>query len=109
MTRQPPEPELDAMPYIAICHDTTDRDTAHVRAAELQAHLDYIDSIRAKVLVAGPLTVGGARAFNASLFVYATDSMAEARQLLERDPYFQAGLYADVTLAAFKPARGTWL
>ena len=97
------------MPFAAICHDHDGDTPQQLRASELQAHLDYVDAIADRVLVAGPLTTGGSETYNASIFIYAADSEAEARQLLEDDPYYRAGIYSSVTLAPFTPARGTWL
>ena len=79
-----------------------------------QAHLDYIESIRDRVLVAGPMLcdpdVPDKRGeFDGSLFVYATNDRDEARGLLEQDPYYRAGIYAQVSWARFTPARGSWL
>ena len=97
------------MAFVAICHDREGDEAQRLRASELQAHLDYVASIKDQVLVAGPLNRDASPDFNASLFVYAVDSAAAARQLLEDDPYFKAGIYANVSIAAFTPARGTWL
>ncbi len=96
------------MPYAAICRDQNEN-AIKLRESELQAHLDYVAGIAEQVLVAGPMSIEGSSSFNASLFIYAVDTEQEARELLERDPYFRAGIYADVTLAPFTPARGTWL
>lgn len=97
------------MPYTAICHDHKGDAAQKLRASELQAHLDYVATIADKVLVAGPMSVAGSDNYNASIFIYDVDSEAAARRLLENDPYFKAGIYADVSLAPFTPARGAWL
>ena len=95
------------MAFIALCSDDPGR--AEARQAELQAHLDYMAGIADKVLIAGPLNLTGSENFNGSVFVYAVDTEDEARELLEHDPYFRAGLYNRVEYAAFTPARGGWL
>jgi len=97
------------MPYSAYCRDREDTDTASLRTQVLDEHLAYVATIQDKVLVAGPLSTGASTSFNASLFVYDVETEAEARQLLECDPYWQAGVYGEVTWARFTPARGTWL
>jgi uncharacterized protein YciI len=97
------------MPFIAVCHDAADRDAQAIRKAALQPHLDYVATLGSQLLLGGPLQRGGAAHYNASLFIYATDSAAAARALLEGDPYFQAQLYGEITLAEFTPARGRWL
>ena len=95
------------MAFIVLCTDGPD--VADVRQSELQAHLDYMAQIAGTVLVAGPLNLAGDARFNGSVFVYAVDTQDEARELLEHDPYFRAGLYTSVEYAAFTPARGEWL
>lgn len=97
------------MPYAVICTDHAGDAAQQLRSRELQAHLAYVADIADKVLVAGPMNIEGSSSYNASLFVYAVASENAARELLENDPYYQAGIYADVVYAPFTPARGTWL
>lgn len=97
------------MPYAAICYDRDPHSSQQIRAAELDAHLNYIKTIADKVLVAGPLSIEGSSSFNARLFIYAVDNEPDARELLASDPYFIAGIYADVSVSPFLPARGKWL
>ena len=97
------------MPYIALCDDDPAVDSARLRRQEKAAHFAYIESILDRLLVAGPISDGPNGEHQASLFVYATNEEAEARELLENDPYFQAGIYGRVRLAAFTPAAGDWL
>ena len=97
------------MAYIALCEDDPTVDTAALRRQERQAHFGYIESILGRLLVAGPVSYPMDGAYTASLFVYAADSEHEARQLLEDDPYFRAGIYGKVRLAPFQPAAGEWI
>ena len=97
------------MPYIAICRDDQTRDTGALRRAERDAHFAYIESILDKLLVAGPLPEEASGSHTASLFVYAVDSEDEARALLEADPFFRAGIYAEVEIKPFLPAAGGWI
>jgi len=97
------------MPYIAICRDDAGKDTESLRRSAKQQHFDYIESILEHLLVAGPLPREQDGAHRASLFVYAVDSEPAARELLEADPYYKAGIYADVELQAFLPAAGSWI
>lgn len=97
------------MAFIAICEDDPAVDTGALRRAHKDAHFAYIEGIQGQLLVAGPLREVAGETYNASLFVYAAESEAEARRLLENDPYFRAGIYAEVRLAAFVPAAGSWI
>lgn len=87
------------MPYAVICTDHAGDTSQHLRASTLQAHLDYIAGIATQVLVAGPMTIEGSTSYNASLFIYDVATEADARALLENDPYYQAGIYADIVCA----------
>ena len=97
------------MAYVAICRDDPERDTAALRIDEKDRHFAYIESILDQLLVAGPLKAAPGDPYGASLFVYAVDTEAEARVLLENDPYFRAGIYGDVRFEAFQPAAGEWI
>ena len=97
------------MAYIAVCEDDPTVDSAARRRRERDAHFGYIETILDRLLVAGPLTDPADSAHVASVFVYAVDTEAEARQLLEGDPYYRAGIYGQVRLAPFTPAAGQWI
>jgi uncharacterized protein YciI len=97
------------MPYIAFCDDDPNVDAAGLRRQEKTAHFAYIESILDRLLVAGPLADGPTGEHQASLFVYATNEEAEARALLDNDPYFRAGIYGQVRITSFTPAAGEWL
>lgn len=102
------------MAYAALCFDRDDADTAALRQRERDRHFAYVESILHRLLVAGPLGLPGAEAtpggpHGASLFLYDVSTEAEARRLLEADPYYQAGIYGRVELRPFIPAAGTWI
>lgn len=97
------------MPYIAVCEDDPTVDSVALRRREKDAHFAYIEGILEQLLVAGPLADAPGARHNGSLFVYAADSETQARQLLEDDPYYQAGIYGRVRLAPFAPAAGQWI
>ena len=95
------------MAYICFCKDHPD--SAELRRTHTKQHLTYIESILQHVLVAGPLIREEFGEFNASFFVYDTDVEAEALKLLHNDPYYKAGIYAEVRCQRFRPAAGTWI
>ena len=97
------------MPYIAVCEDDPTVDSAALRSREMGAHFAYIETILEQLLVAGPLADMPGGKHIGSLFVYAADSEADARELLENDPYYRAGIYGQVRLAPFVPAAGQWI
>jgi uncharacterized protein YciI len=97
------------MAWVALCTDRNDVDTGALRRAAREAHFGYIESIMDRLLVAGPLAAPGSTEHRASLFVYRVNSEAEARALLESDPFWQAGIYGDCRFWPFTPAAGEWL
>ena len=97
------------MAWIAVCRDTTERDTAALRRDYRDRHFAYIESILPRLLAAGPLAMPGSSGHQASLVIYDTATEAEARALLEQDPYFTAGIYGEVSLEPWWPAAGRWL
>jgi uncharacterized protein len=96
------------MAWLAFCTDRTDIDTGALRRARREAHFAYIESIMDQLLVAGPLSAQDGAAHQGSVFVYRVDDEAQARRLLEDDPFWQAGIYADCQFRAFTPAAGRW-
>lgn len=95
------------MAWLVLCRDAPD--SGALRRRHLERHLAYIESVMYRVAVAGPLAESADGEFSGSCFVYLTDDRAVAESLLQNDPYFEAGLYADVEFRAFRAAAGTWV
>jgi uncharacterized protein YciI len=93
---------------LAICRDHIDGPSATLREQHLSAHMAYIEKILPHLAVAGPLR-DAQRNIDGSMLVYRTDSIAVARQLLEADPYFLAGVWSSVEYKTFNAAAGEWV
>ena len=94
------------MAYLALCDDI--ENSGPLREQVRDEHLAYVEQHQDKIAVAGPL--GEAQAgYRASLFIYAVDDLSAAESLLFHDPYYRAGVYADVRFEPFRPAIGTWV
>lgn len=78
------------------------------RMAVRDAHFAHVERHLDRIAVAGPLK-DAAGGFTGSILVVAAASEAEARAMLEADPYWIAGVWADVTIEPFVPAAGTWI
>lgn len=89
--------------FVAIGKDLPD--APERRMAARPAHFAYIETILDKIALAGPLRTeeGG---FAGSLLVYDVADEAEARALLEADPYFAAGIWHEPELHPFTAAAG---
>ena len=95
------------MPYICFCKDHPG--SKKLRRDHTPAHLDYIEAILDRILIAGPLIEAESGSYDASCFIYQADTLEEALQLLHNDPYFKAGIYAEVHCQQFQPAAGSWI
>ena len=83
-------------------------DAPRLRQERLAAHLAYVETVADRLLVGGPFKRADG-AFAGSLLVMDVGTEAEARAILEADPYFQAGVWADVRIEPFRPVIGTWI
>ncbi|HEV2567432.1 YciI family protein [Sphingomonas sp.] len=95
------------MPHFAIiARDAPD--SAAKRDAHRAAHFARVEQIMGQVAVAGPLK-DDKGVIIGSLIVLDVADAAEARSLLESDPYFAAGVWADIEIQPFLAAAGTWI
>jgi uncharacterized protein len=83
-------------------------DGPRIRRKHLRAHLAYVETNLERYRVAGPLLDEG-DTMNASVLIVAAKNEADARALIDADPYFAAGLYQEVTITQFRAAAGTWI
>lgn len=91
--------------YWAIWTDDTP-DAPRLRQEHLAAHLAYAEMLTGKIAVGGPLRSG--EDFLGSLIVLRVASEAEARALLEADPYWRAGVWTNTRIAPFHAVIGDW-
>ena len=85
-----------------FCHDKPD--ALQVRLDNRTAHLAYIEDTGV-VEMAGPLlTPEGAMC--GSLVVLSVETLTQAHDWAEADPYAKAGLFASVTISEWKKVVG---
>lgn len=92
--------------FAVFCTDGPE--AAERRAAAIEAHKRYMESVWRQVAVAGPLHDPSDGRVVGSLYLVCAVDEAEARRVIESDPFFAAGIWQDVGLSAFTPALGTW-
>jgi len=90
--------------FAAWCRDGPD--AVRLREEHLGAHLAHVEANMDKLLLAGPLKAKDG-ACTGSLIVFAVATAAEARGLMETDPYHRAGVWSDVRIERFLPVAGT--
>lgn len=93
--------------FMAVCEDNGD--CSELRAEHLEQHLAYVETIMDRISVAGPLREEGDSQVGASCFLYSGSSLQAVKPLLEKDPYYQAGIYRSVRWFSFIPAAGEWV
>lgn len=81
---------------------------ASIRTEKLKQHLAHVETHLDRLAVAGPMR-DETGAFTGSLLIVKADSEADARALLEADPYYQAGIWNDIDVRAFGAVAGDWV
>jgi uncharacterized protein YciI len=76
-------------------------ESSALRAATREAHLGYLDSIVAQVVLAGPVLNAEGQPTGSLLIVEAPDQAAAAA-FAAADPYARAGLFGSVTIRPYR-------
>lgn len=95
------------MLYAIICEDVPD--SLPLRMGARPAHLARLQSMvdAGRIVLAGPHPAvdavdPGAAGFTGSLIVASFDSLAEAQEWANADPYVSAGVFASVVVKPFR-------
>lgn len=92
--------------YAIVTHDKLG--ATATRMEKLKEHLAHIEAGLDRLAVAGPMRDEDGN-FTGSLLVVKADSAAEARALLENDPYYKADIWSDIEIRALSAAAGDWV
>ena len=84
-----------------VIHCTDKKDHLQVRLNNREAHIDYLKSYGEKLHAAGP-TLSEESAMNGSVIILDLEDLAAAEAFAANDPYKKAGLFASVTISAWK-------
>lgn len=91
---------------MAMCKDAAGEGPIEARAKYLEEHLEYVETILDKVLVAGPIFADDRQTVVGSMLIYKTDDKSEAEEILSADPYYSAGIWESVEFQVFRGALG---
>jgi uncharacterized protein YciI len=90
--------------FSAYCLDAPAAE--QLRREHLAAHLAHVETVMDRLLLAGPLKQPDGAVLG-SLIVIRAETEAEARALLESDPYHRAGIWQTIRIERFVPVAGT--
>lgn len=79
-----------------------------LREAHLAEHLAHVEATMERYRIAGPLK-GPDGATNGSLVILEATDEAQARAFVEADPYYCAGVWAQIEIVPFLPVAGEWV
>ena len=85
--------------YLMIAKDKPN--SLELRLQTRPEHVEYLNQYPDAVLMGGPLTNEKGEMCG-TMLVYNTTAEAEARKLIDNDPYSHAGLFRSVELLPFK-------
>lgn len=100
-------PSFTPSSYVAICRDGPGGPSG--RAAATKDHLAYIEFVLGELNVAGPLYDEAGKKMIGSVYSFRTTSLDRARELVENDPYYRAGVFASVEYFPHLPAAGQYI
>ena len=103
----PHVPRLDKTCYLVICRDGPD--SADRRATHLKGHLDHVEEYWTRYVTAGPIREPGGDALVGSVFLVLADDLADAKALMEGDPYITCGMYETITYHEFSNSSGQYI
>lgn len=89
--------------FLLLCHDAPG--SAGPRVAHMHGHLAFIERHVDRILVAGP-ALNDTGAIDASVLVVRATDEADARALLQGDPYFWGGVWARIEARRFRAVCG---
>lgn len=93
--------------YMAICRDGPQGEA--LRAAATAAHLAYVETVLGDINVAGPVYDEQGLRTVGSIFCLRTQSLAQARAIIENDPYYKSGVFESVEYFPYLPAAGQYI
>jgi uncharacterized protein YciI len=88
------------MLYAFICTDKPDG--LPIRKENRPEHLAYLKSLGDTLKFAGPFTAEDGQTMTGSLVVVEADTLQDAKQIADGDPFTKAGLFASVEIRPWK-------
>jgi len=83
-------------------------DNTEIRGRLLNDHMQHIGNYVDRIKLGGPLMRTDGESQAGGILFLEADSEAEVREIVNADPYFQAGLWDDVKILPFKEILNGW-
>ncbi|HZP92113.1 MAG TPA: YciI family protein [Burkholderiales bacterium] len=90
------------MPYAIQTRDKPG--AGAIRAANRQAHIDYLTANKHLLLAAGALIDDDGSGGHGGILLVDTDDRAQAERFVAEDPFTKAGLFEQVTVTRWRKA-----
>lgn len=90
------------MPYAIIFYDKSD--SSEVRAQLRDAHIEYMDANKHRLLASGGLLTDDGSTGHGGVIILDTDSRDEAEVFLSEDPFYTGGLYGEIKISRWRKA-----
>ena len=84
------------------------KDNVSIREPLLEAHMKHIGAYIERIKLAGPLMRADGNTQAGGVLLIEAESEEEVRAIVDADPYFQAGLWPEVRIHAFKEIINAW-
>ncbi len=88
------------MPYMILMQDKPEQ--GKQRAETRNAHLDYLDANKSRLLAAGAVLDDAGAIASGSMYIVDTDDRKEAERFAADDPFHKAGIFAKVTVMRWR-------
>ncbi len=89
----------------ALFHGIDNPEGPEIRAANRDAHEAYLDEHGTSIMCRGPMLADGGASHAGSVILMDIPDMAAGRALLEKEPFFKAGCYQDITFHRWRFGR----
>lgn len=90
------------MPYIIETFDQPD--SLPLRMAHRPAHLQFLEDNKALLIACGAKLHDDGSDLGGGIYIVDLETREAAQALIESDPFFQAGLFADVKITRWRKA-----
>ncbi len=93
--------------FLVTCTDGPD--SAGPRLEHLAGHLEHVEKYWTRYITAGPVRDPGGEALVGSIFLVLADSLEDAQDLMNGDPYLTCGMYESVKYQVFSNSIGQYI